>query len=48
MLKVVRRDPLPLRVLPGPRGPRVEEIVDALECPTTLSRHLGILADGIL
>lgn len=42
-LEVMSRDPLPLRVLLGTCGPRVEEIVHALESSASLSRHFLVL-----
>lgn len=48
MLEVVRRDPLPLRVLLGSGSAWIEEIVDTLESTASLSRDLGVLAQRIL
>lgn len=44
MLEVVRRDPLPLRVLLRSSSAWIEEIVDTLESTASLSRDLGVLA----
>lgn len=48
VLEVVRRYPLPLRVLRSSGRAGVEEVIDTLESTPTLPRYLGVLAQRIL
>lgn len=44
-LEVMRRDTFTSRVLLGTGGPRIEEVVDALEGATARATHLGVLVE---
>ena len=48
VLKVVRRNPLPLWMLLGSGSPGIEEVVDALECSAALPRYFSVFAQRIL
>lgn len=48
LIEMMIRDPIPIWMLLGSCSPWVEEVIDALECSTTLAWNLVLLIDWVL